>query len=679
MNDGLYLNNNWVAFVDCALTLQGNDITKPDALHASYSNSFELPDTSAVRQLTQNAEQIDSGGRDPYRILPAFLKENGEITFRGYAELISFQGGWKVNLLDSLVHFFDLIQDKKLADLDLSQFDHEWSLASITRLAGSEKGAVYPIIDYGSSDGVFLPYDTMTPAVYIHSIVEQIAKEAGYRLKGNWLTDDWYKRATLPFVEDSPTVNDEDWKKDRSSRVTTSTPDVPPIELRNGHPIDVVLPLNNDNSPLDGYDDGILDCYKANRLTYVCPVSRRYDVQASVDFRSIIMYGAPEVRLIVTRNGQKAGEVYWSEAGYREHLGQPETLMLDVSINCLAGDELQIRLQGNARTSIASYSMLFFQGPGEMWASFAPSTDIHFGVDTWPVAANLPSDISCSDLLFSVAKIMSGSYTVDETTKTIELVPLNEVIAQESQAQDLSECVVENEEPELLTKIDTYGQKNWLKWKPASEKKNAGFGDGYLVCNATNLSPEVTLVELPFAACINSATPINGYGTPVLIKTRTVRGFGENQTIDKSSAQPCIVLVEPSKVFPVKTKTLDTDGNVIEATVTMTGCWWSIRPDTIKTGSNSFSMAFSRVTGSREQTLLERYFTPLQRILRRPRQVTLSLYLNASQIASINFKKPIRIKSVRCGSLDINDSYFILIQVKQYQAGLPTSVIMIAY
>lgn len=677
MQDGLYLSNQWVAEVDCALTFQGNDITKPDALTASYSNSFTLPDTTLIRGLLGNAEQIDAGGLDPYQQLPARLIDEGEVVFSGIAELVSFQGGWKVNLLDSLVAFFDAIADKKLTDLKLDRLNHPWTFDYINHFAGGDTGIVYPVIDYGSFDGTTFPYDTLTPAVYVKTIAQQIASEAGYTLVGDWLSDAAFTRMALPFVNSEPVSHDDDWVRDRSSRVTTANSTEPqPIRLENGHPIDIVLPFSNDNDSVNGYTDGKLNCYKADRMVYITTEAMRVAVQASVNFVYIVLQGAPEVKLYVTRNGQKVAEAYWSEAGYTDHLTFPETLKLDTEIDCRAGDELQLRLSGNARTTFASYLVLFSPLPGDMWGSFIPDPKTRLG-DEWVVPINLP-DLACSDLMLTIAKVMSGYYIVNNTAKTLELFTLNQVLAQESNAQDWSVKVDSTEEPELLTKLDGYGQKNLLKWKEPSEQENIGFGDGVILCDVKTLPAQISLFELPFAACIDSSYALHAYGNPILIRTRNISGAGTNITVEKVSALPRIILMEPGKTFTVQSKTINEDGTIIPVTVTLTGCWWGKRPVGVVTQANSLTLAFDSLGGG-EQTLIGRYFGALKRILRRPRQFTVSMYLKAEDIAALSLKKPVRLRKVRAGSLDINDNYFLVNQVNQYQAGKTNQVVLIAY
>lgn len=681
MLDGLYLNDTWVAEVEAALTIVGNDLTKPDSLEFSYSNSFTLPDTLLIRDLLENAEQIDSGGADPYRQIPAYLIVEGEEVFTGVVELTSFQGGWKVNLLDSMVPLFDSLSSKSLSQLDLSRLDHPWTFDGINSHTGSRSGVVYPFIDYGGFDGAIVPYDTMCPAIYCKTIALQIIHEAGYRAEGDWLDDPFFLKMALPFVEDQPKSHDEDWKNDRTARVTANKPEN--IKLSSGHPIDVYLPLNFDNLPLDGFEDGRMNCYKAEIATYVCPDNMFVNAQANILFFSIIRYGAPEINLSVERNGQNAGEATWSEGGYRDHLTIGDSLNLDVVVECRKGDQLRIRLTGSSRTKVADYAVYFSQQIGEMHAAFIPDTRIHFG-DTWIVSGNLP-DLSCSAFMVALAKIMCGSYRVDTLRKSVSLVTFDQIIANLPQARDWSTKVEESDEPIHAPTIEGYGQRNLLQWKELDEKlyrrdkvSKLGYGDGVLLCEAKNMPAEAVLFELPFAPCGTSDYSTPAYGSPIQIKTRLIKGTGENQTVDTQSATPRIILVEYNKIVPVNTKEVTPDGAERVHGVTLTPCWWGIRPDGAKTEDNAYSLSFANLPTGREQWLLDRYFKGLIRVLRRPRTLTTSTYLYAEDVATLDLSMPIRLKQVRLGSLDINDNYFYLNQIKGYQSGSMAQTVLIA-
>ncbi|GAB3882739.1 hypothetical protein [Spirosoma agri] len=678
MEDGLYFLGQWVAEIDVVINKQVNDLQTPVSLQTTYANSFTLPDTGSIRALLQNAEQVDSGGRDPYRLIPFKVIEEGEVIHSGMASLQTFQGGWKVLLAGPASDLTSQLADLKLSDLDLSRYDHPWTLESVSRFAGKTDGIIYPLIDNGSMDGGVFAQDTICPAPYLSTLIRQMLKQCGYKPKGDWLTDPFIRRIFLPFVNERPTNHDDEWVRDRYARV--AVPDNPdPIVLKNGHPIDLLLPFSVDDKPLDGFEDGKLDRYKADRAAYVCIEAMRVKVMSSVTFASLIRYGAPEIRLIVERNGNNVGEAYWSEAGYLDHLDYPDVLTLDTSVDCRAGDELCIRLQGNSKTDISSYGVYFSRTLPEMWASFEPDPAIHQG-DTWVIGPNLP-DMTCGDLFRSLALMCSATYDIDEVAKTVELKTLNSVFANEINATDLSSCIEESNEPEVSVVLQPYGQRNLLKWRALEEKIYAGYGDGVIGCDAKNIPLETTLFEMPFSAVVPSTNNVPGFGSPPFIETRSVTGSGSNLQVSSKSTAPRLLLAEPSKPINATVNEVTPDLITVKTVIQLTPCWWHARQQPIKLSENNFSLAFDRPAGltSLEKTIIQQYFGGLRRILLRPRQLTVPAYLKPWQFASLDMYAPVRLRAVRAGSIDLNDGYYYLNKVSNYQPGIPCSLILIAY
>ncbi|GAB3643935.1 hypothetical protein [Spirosoma arcticum] len=678
MIDGLYLFGQWVAEVSVICNKQANDLSSPATLNLNYTNLFTLPDTTLIRSLLQNAEQVDSGGRDPYRRIPATLIEEGEVIFSGSVSLETFQAGWKVSFAGSGRSLIDQLAALKLSDLDLSQYDHPWTLDSVALFVGNTDGILYPLIDNGSIDGGVFAQDTISPAIYASSLIRQMLKQFGYRPVGAWLTDALLKRIFLPFTGDRPRGHDQDWVTDRQARVAVPN-NLDPIVLKDKSPINILLPFTVDNQPLDGFVDGRINNYKADRAVYVCDTAIRLKVQSSVNFIYIVRIGAANVRLIVEKNGQNVGEAYHTKGGYADKLDFGETLTVDVTIDCRPGDEIRIRLTGGSRTKISDYAYYFSRTLGDLWVSFEPDASVYQG-DAWPVATNLP-DMTCADLLKTVALMCSATLDIDETRKTVELKTLDGIIADEANATDLSHAVEENTEPEFAAAISPYGQKNALKWRTQEDKTLIGYGDGVIGCDAQNLPPETTLFELPFAAVIDSTVNVPGYGLPVLVQTRTVTGSGANIQVSYKASPPVLLLAEPSVPVKVIVNKVTPELTTVPTAIELTPCWWHKRADLIALPDNSFSLAFDPPPGSdsREQTLIQRYFSGIKRVLRRPRQLTVSVYLRPAEFAALNLYAPVRLRGVRAGSLDINDNYFYLNKVSNYRAAVPCSLVLIAY
>lgn len=673
MDNGLYFWNTWVAEVEVAITKQANDLTNPTQVQSTYANLFTIPDTQTVRRLLQNAEQVDAGGAHPYRLIPAKLIDGGEVIFSGNASLLSFQGGWKVSLAAALKGLFDALADTKLAELDLSRYDHKWTLDTIATFSDATEGVVYPVIDYGSLDNGVFAQDTITPAVYAKTLIHTMLSSRGYRAIGSWLNDPLFNRIVLPFTGSEPQAHDSEWQQARMARVTvTGKTPLPPFD-----DIDTILPLNRDNEPLSNWVDGKQNNFKADRYTYVCDVSMRLHVQAYQEFLLQIDFGGFEAMLIVLKNGQEVAQEYFDAGGpYTQKL---VTLSLDEYVECQAGDEIQIRLRLQNKSLIAQGSHVGFLSDETTWASFEPDTTVRTG-DVWPVAQNLP-DLTCADLLKSVALMMSGTFDCNDVAKTLELRTLDSVLAAEEQATDLSHCIEESVEPENAVTISPYGQKNLLKWKAQDDKTLTGYGDGVIGCLAQNIPHEATLFELPFSAVIDSKTNIGGYGNPPFIKTRVVSGSGATVQVQKQAAPPCLLLVEPTKPVNVTVNAVNADLTTSKRTVAIMSCWWYSRPNGAQTFTNAFGLAFDRPDGitTREQTMSGRYFTAMVRILRRPRQLTPSVYLRPIDFATLNLYAPIRLRAVRAGSLDLNDNFYYLNKVSNYVSGQACTLVLIAY
>lgn len=213
------------------------------------------------------------------------------------------------------------------------------------------------------------------------------------------------------------------------------------------------------------------------------------------------------------------------------------------------------------------------------------------------------------------------------------------------------------------------------------EKIIIGYGDGNISINANTLDTETTLFELPFAGSILSTESIPGYGNPISIKTRSVTGSGNNLSINNQTADPRLLIVDPQKTFPIKTRRLLADGITAEVvTVNLRACWFAGRPQIVSGGSTAYSLSFAKVDGMyTEQTLTDRYFDGLQQVLRRMRVLTMSMLLSPEDISNLDFSRPIRIRDKRVGRLHLSDHFFYLNKIADYQARKTCLVTLIAF
>ncbi len=675
MEDGLYLNDVWVCDAeDIALTLQGNDLQKPSTIQSSYSNAITLPDSTAVRTLTENAEGPDSLSRWPYKRIPAYVVSAGNVTFRGTATLEQFSNGWEVSLSDEKINVFDGL-GRSIRTASLDRYNFKWNIQTINAAQYAQQGVVFPLIDYGTISGGEVPADAIYPALYVHTLLDQMLKEEGFSISGEIRNDPFYKSLALPFVEQDPVNRSDEWVDDRRARVTV--PVVPPV-LMFGGKIDRVQELTVVDKPLETWTQGKAGNYKVSIKSYVPDEDMRVLVDAVQTVSLSIDFGGVEAYLIVEKNGVEVASERLARSGpYNQSGVRQDIIQLSATVNCKAGDQLRIRFRMAKQTVVAQWKAVVFNDPDKVWVNYAPDNKVQYG-DTWPVARNLP-DITGVELVKAVAFLMCGTWDAKAIRRLLVFNGLTDAVNSTAIAADWS-TKIDERGATYKPRVDGYGIINRLKWKE-TDGVTKGFGDGIINCNAETLPPDVTLFDLPFAATENAVSSIAGYGEPLKIETRTVtKDTSGNITISKKNTMPRLILVDNTKSFDVPTKVLTETGAILPVNVSLMPAWFSKRPAISVRAETAFCLCFDLVTGQfGEQSLIKRYYGGLIRILRRPRTLEVYLLLRPSDVMNIDLNRPIRLHRIRAGNMYLNDGYYYLNKIENYFPDLPCKVTLIAF
>ncbi|MVM34224.1 hypothetical protein GO755_29610 [Spirosoma sp. HMF4905] len=687
--EGLLLENQHVATLSgIATTYQGNDLTKPDSLQTNFSQVFDLPDSRLIRKLSQNAEQLDARSDWPYKPLSAMLIERGEIIFDGFAELTSFSGGWEVELYEEKKDLFARLS-RSIRSANLAYLNHDWTIEQMNMRAVATEGICYPVIDYGLLRNGVQPPDILFPAIFVKTLINQMLQEEGYTMVGELPGDELYKRLLIPFSEDVPTSNDQQWQTDRFANVTMNLPPdtIDKGTLGGGSFIDRIQPYSIDNT--DIFYQGKLHPFNTTTHTYACPSAMNLRVDASQIFKALCVLGGVEVILSVVKNGNTvASNRFEAGSGYNLLFLRSDRLTLSQTVKCKAGDRVQIRLEARRFTEFGAFRFEIYNDPDNSFVSFTPSLTTALG-DTWLVSRNLP-DITGTALMVAVAHIYGGTWLVNKRRRQIRFSKLSDTINNTSNVLDWSAKLNTGVQPGWVPRIDPYGQVNRLTWKETDESKAAGqligstflnYGDGVINVAAPVLEADVPLFEMPFAASTDSDQDLPGYGNPVFIKTRTVSGVGENLTINNQSTSPRLLLASLDDAVPVQTTRILDDGVTVEpVTVKLKPCWFGKRPFPAITNNTAFCLSFAPIPIARgEQALINLYYGGLKRVLRRMRVLTVSMYLKPADIASLDFSKLIRLQRVKVGALILSDQIFYLNKVENYVSGQPCQVTLIAF
>jgi hypothetical protein len=180
-----------------AITRQDNDITKPDTVQAAFSTSFALPDDVATHHHLAQPQLGTSLSDAPYTGKPCVLEADGVEVLPGAQmrlDKYASRTGYTGKLLAGNKSFYDLLGDKTLRELDLSAFDHDWTLASVvagTAHADYRKGYCYDLYDRGQGAPPLPPLTSKLyevgywPSAYARAVWEAIFIGAGVKWNGS--------------------------------------------------------------------------------------------------------------------------------------------------------------------------------------------------------------------------------------------------------------------------------------------------------------------------------------------------------------------------------------------------------------------------------------------------------------------------------------------------------------
>lgn len=667
--DGLYINDTWVCNPLAALTFQANDLTKPDSLQSSYSKSIYIPDTLAMFGITEGGHHPNSGSDVPYQTLPAYLVASGEVVFRGRFELAEFNRGWRGNLLQEKRSLLEALR-RPLRSFGLSGYDFRWNVDTINAQKNATAGVCFPLIDAGTLTATEQPSDVLTPAFYVHTLIDEILKQEGYKLVGSMRDDELYKRLVLPFVEEKATNADSDFIEARKARVATLPGDTGPTKAQNRN---ITLDYKTDNYPAQGFAQGKLKLFNTANSAYVPDANMRVRVTAFQQFMvTVFAVGAVEAKLQVEKNGVVVAESSQTfSENYNPLQVQTDALEIDTLIDCQKGDVLRIRFSLEKRTKVAVWRGKVLFGPQQSNAGFEPDNTLLFG-DQWPVSRNLP-DLTGLEVLKSVALMTGSMFAVNEMRREFRFVKLSDVANNTANAVDWSDRTSSDAPPTITPQLSPYTQNNRLCWKEC-EGVDKGFGDGLINARSTN-PDEVTLFTLPFAATMQSSTELSGYGKPLNIPTRSVSSNGE---VTRKRTEPRMILVEPQHSYMINTTVLNESGKLQKQTVELMACWFNNRPPMAAAVNNSLSLDFT--DSAQHKGLISRYFKEgLGRVLRRPRMIEIVMQLQPSDIADLDFSRPVRIHGVQVGTLDFSEGWYWLNKISDYVPGRPCNVTLVSF
>jgi hypothetical protein len=243
--------------ISIQLTYAIDDINNFASRETTFSKQIVLPGTGNNNTIFGHISEL--GNNNPYspgqpNIGAAFnvaqtsraeLRLNGLLVLRGVfrltgiikeGEMLEYEGA----LFGELSGLMAEISNKKLEDLDFSDYDHVWNHTNISNSWDNAGGSgyFYPLIDYGLYretavvSGLNDDYEvgTLRPAFYVKEYIDKIFAESGYSFTSEFFETDYFKSLIIPHNAKELTNNDPialDRNADENITVSSRTYSIP--------------------------------------------------------------------------------------------------------------------------------------------------------------------------------------------------------------------------------------------------------------------------------------------------------------------------------------------------------------------------------------------------------------------------------------------------------------------
>ena len=256
------------------------DIKEPEKRKSDYTLPIRVPATSNNRAIFSNIQNLNRSTSNTTNTnfnpdfnvnlkTEALVIRSGIILMRGYLQLTEIpindqEVQYELIIIGKLANLFQDLGEKKLSEINLSEFNHQWNYSNIANswanniikngvsynnfVSGNPNGEgyVYPLIDNGLSSLVNnvaaeIEYElekSMYPAIYIKQIVDKIFSEAGYRYESNFFNSNLFKRLITPFtggkfIPSETVINNKTFKVSTSANVDyTTTNTIPNSDIK---------------------------------------------------------------------------------------------------------------------------------------------------------------------------------------------------------------------------------------------------------------------------------------------------------------------------------------------------------------------------------------------------------------------------------------------------------------
>jgi len=192
-----------------AQTKQVNDILSLSTRQTNYTNSFSIPRTAKNIRTFEGLGIIGNDSNVPYqKNVASLFNDAGEcFVFEGWAVVSETAKDFKCNIYDGNLEVYKVIENKTLADLDLTALSHSKTTAEVVSTFDNSKPYKYIIADYNGKslyDTNKINIDYLAPSVKASWLVSQIETYSGFTFNGGFKTDPNYLNLFMTYPKGAP-------------------------------------------------------------------------------------------------------------------------------------------------------------------------------------------------------------------------------------------------------------------------------------------------------------------------------------------------------------------------------------------------------------------------------------------------------------------------------------------
>ena len=242
----IYINNEQIDLTDeVSIPLNFNiaDIREPEKRSTTWSKTVVLPGTTFNNELFSNIWNVNAviNSTGTTNFTPNFnpnLKAIAEITyneatqFKGICQLLNvnvtdkYEIQYEVCFYGSLQNIYQDFTNGYLRDIDLTEYNHNYTLHNQFLSWSRTNGYVYPHIDYGKRINSQFKVDDIYPAVFVKTLIDKMFSQAGYTYQSNFFETDTFKKLIIPYNGQSLLSLSGEQIENRSFRAEKTTKQV---------------------------------------------------------------------------------------------------------------------------------------------------------------------------------------------------------------------------------------------------------------------------------------------------------------------------------------------------------------------------------------------------------------------------------------------------------------------